>query len=458
MADTTPDDNDNDLTADGSISSLPSSPTQSEPQPKRQRRSQGNMDDEQQQSPGSVEPTVVFPSNGSGHTSGQTLPAASGSNGFPQPSSATNGSTEVDEGPGPIASQSSTYFGHDRNEVTRILIQALADMGYRSAADSVSRASGCKLEGPTVASFRGAIMAGQWEEAERLLTGASLPGENNEDGNGLILAAGSDRTLMRFWIRQQKYLELLELKRTTHALTVLRDELTPIHQDTPKLHFLSGLLMVGSAQDLKGKAHWDGAAGQSRKQLLSELSSKTFSLFARNISCLYGSNNAFGTECISPAVMLPENRLAVLLEQVKAHQIDSCLYHTEASSPSLYSNHSCDRRRFPAEIALELSDLDGEVWQIQFSHDGTKLAACGDKRVVIIWETQTFTVIQCLGEHDAGVGNLAWSPDDSMMVTCSQDSYARVWDVRVSRQLSLFRKTCEWLLTMIDWQPSAEMS
>lgn len=129
--------------------------------------------------------------------------------------------------------------------------------------------------------------------------------------------------------------------------------------------------------------------------------------------------------------MLPENRLAVLLEQVKQSQIDTCLYHTEPLSPSLYSDHFCDKRNFPTEPALEIGDLRGEIWQVQFSHDGSKLAASGSSEKVIIWDSKTWIILQELGEHVAGVGNFAWSPDDSMIVTCSQDKHARVWDVKV---------------------------
>ena len=130
--------------------------------------------------------------------------------------------------------------------------------------------------------------------------------------------------------------------------------------------------------------------------------------------------------------MLPEHRLAVLLHQVKDAQIGVCLYHTEATSPSLYSDHHCERRNFPSETALELTNLDGEVWQVAFSHDGTKLAACGEPKVVIIWDTKDFKVIGALGQHESGVGNIAWSPDDTMIVSCARDRYARLWDVNVS--------------------------
>lgn len=128
--------------------------------------------------------------------------------------------------------------------------------------------------------------------------------------------------------------------------------------------------------------------------------------------------------------MLPENRLAVLLQTVKQTQIDTCLYHTAASSPSLYSDHSCRRERFPTETALELLDLEGEAWQVQFSPDGSMLAACGQTRAVV-WD-RNFELKLVLEDHDDGIGNIAWNPDSTMLVTCSRDKTAQLWSVHVS--------------------------
>ncbi|KAI8243442.1 hypothetical protein K4K55_008142 [Colletotrichum sp. SAR 10_96] len=232
--------------------------------------------------------------------------SASATNGT-RKAAAMNGSSRSDkETP---SRPPTTYYGHDREEVTRILIQALSDMGYHGAAESVSKDSGYELESPTVAAFRNAVVNGEWGQAEELLFGAVTSDDRGQQGNGLVLAPGSDRNVMRFWLRQQKFLELLEQRDTSKALMVLRTELTPLYQDTQKLHFLSSLLMCQSTEDLKAKAEWDGAHGQSRKVLLSELS-----------------------------------------------------------------------------------------------------------------------ISQVLRPHAHGVGNFSWSPDDSMLVTCSQDKYARLWD------------------------------
>jgi hypothetical protein len=145
------------------------------------------------------------------------------------------------------------WFGHDREEVARILIQSLTDLGYHQSARSLSKESGFELEGPEVAAFRHAVLHGEWAEAEALLFGNT---DSTEDAvshgsgkaaewiiRGLTLAGGANKNEMLFWLRQQKYLELLEKKDLGSALQVLRQELTPLgHQDTNQLHHLSRLV------------------------------------------------------------------------------------------------------------------------------------------------------------------------------------------------------------------------
>lgn len=164
---------------------------------------------------------------------------------------------------GAVASRpmSPTWFGHDREEVTRVLIQSLTDLGYHTSATALSRESGFELEGPTVAAFRSAVLQGDWQDAEVLLFGGGVgnPGggigvkngsgkavaqpdrayRSNQSYSGLTLADGANKNEMLFWLRQQKYLELLENQDLASALTVLRQELTPLHQDTSRLHHLT---------------------------------------------------------------------------------------------------------------------------------------------------------------------------------------------------------------------------
>jgi WD40 repeat protein len=199
------------------------------------------------------------------------------------------------------------------------------------------------------------------------------------------------------------------------------------------------------------KAEWDGAHGQSRHILLSELSSMSTVIFK-----FFGTVSVFRKlhrdtdifiECLSPSIMIPEHRLAVLFDQVKQSQIASCIYHNSEASPSLYSDHRCDRDNFPLEVVAELHEHSNEVWFVEFSHDGTKLASCGADGKVLIWDLETFKVLHTLSMHEGhappnhedGVCSSAWSPDDATIVTCSMDRRARLWSTEVSLLHILFR-------------------
>jgi len=141
--------------------------------------------------------------------------------------------------------------------------------------------------------------------------------------------------------------------------------------------------------------------------------------------------------------MLPEHRLAALLDQVKESQINNCLFHTRSTQPSLYADHMCDRSQFPSEVMLELEKHSGELWQIAFSHDGTRLAACGQDQFILIWDVSSFDMIHKIEAHQDGeISNLSFSPDGKMMVSCGMDRYAKIWDVEVGTHCRLLISKC----------------
>jgi len=131
--------------------------------------------------------------------------------------------------------------------------------------------------------------------------------------------------------------------------------------------------------------------------------------------------------------MIPENRLAELLTQVKEHQVLNCTWHNTAEWPSLYMDHICDRENFPLVPVRVLERHTDEVWFLAFSNDGTRLATAGKDHQVIIYETTDFQVLHRFTDHREAVTYIAWSPDDSRLVTCSQDREARLWDTKVCK-------------------------
>lgn len=186
-------------------------------------------------------------------------------NGDTAPRNETNGAYSNGNSIPTRAHLSKDFDGHSREEVTRIIIQGLTDLGYHDSARALSDESGYQLEGPTVASFKKAVLQGDWVEAEALLFGTdsyshgggvgldmgshdkswvrnSRSRSPSQHTGGLPLAEGANRSEMLFWIRQQKYLEALERRDIGKALMVLRQELAPLNQDVTRLHALSGFV------------------------------------------------------------------------------------------------------------------------------------------------------------------------------------------------------------------------
>ena len=329
------------------------------------------------------------------------------------------------------------YRGHNREELTRILIQGLKDMGYEDSANTLSSESGYELESSVVASFRSAILSGEWTEAERILSGYY----QNDDGGGaqsaeqdIVLAEGASKDQMLFWIRKQKFLELLVQRDLLSALKVLREELTPLHHDTYQLHSLSGLLMCTQAE-LETQLHWPEDPEDVRQRLLEDL-----------------------TNSIAPSVMIRDHRLAELLDHVKQAQINGCLYHNTSEPPSLYSDHQCSRQAFPSSTYMILEQHSGEVYCVAFSPDGTKLATAGEDKVCIIYDSKKFQVLHKLQKHNAPITHIAWSPDSKRIVTAAAEPHAHVWDtVSGKLLLTIEHQTGERRpVTSAAWTPDSE--
>ena len=121
--------------------------------------------------------------NGSSHRP-QKNSFANGTNGHASP---INGASPVRTNG--IASskarlRGSNFYGHDREEVTRLLIQGLEDLGYNEAAERLSQESGYQVESSTVAAFRSAVLEGKWSTAEALLFGH----KSQPDGGGVSIS------------------------------------------------------------------------------------------------------------------------------------------------------------------------------------------------------------------------------------------------------------------------------
>ncbi|THH20764.1 hypothetical protein EUX98_g8521 [Antrodiella citrinella] len=314
----------------------------------------------------------------------------------------------------------------DREEFVRLIIQSLRDVGYIESAAILEAESGYTMETSEVSEFRQCILDGAWDSAEAALMQLGVA-----DDDGLWEA--------KYLISQQKYLELLEAGKTGAALNILRQELAPLNVDADQLHTLSSLLMCADSDDLRQRAGWDGVAGTSRRRLLVDLQ-----------------------RYIPSSVMIPQRRFATLLDQARIYQQHRCLYHnapTNARTFSLYTDHYCDENAFPRVTTAILEGHTDEVWNLEWSHSGNFLATASKDKSAIIWRvgseadpsTRDYYAQHILKEHPYSVGCVAWSLDDSILLTASEN-YIRMWNTRTGGLIRALDTHTD-VVTALIWLP-----
>eukprot|EP00741_Cyanophora_paradoxa_P019883 tig00021178_g19189.t1 len=336
----------------------------------------------------------------------------------PSPAEASNGSAK----PSAKEAAGTTKMGFKRTELVRLMIQELHSLGYSESAERLESESGILLQPPAVARFRNGILQGDWALVDTLMPELHVDSED-------------DLQSIRFLIYQQKYLELLEQRKVQEALQCLRTELATSRPDPKRLHTLTSFIMCGDTADLYKRAHWDGAAGESRRQLL-----RSLQMF------------------ISPTLLLPEDRLEVLLAQAVNQQISTCMYHnTREEMPSLFEDHTCSRDLIPRETRQTLEAHTDEVWFVQFSHDGRHLASASKDTTVIVWEVDLdspsyeIRQLHTLRGHQEALSFVSWSPDDTMLLSCGNDFAVKLWDTRTGACKRTFSShtdsvtACSWL-------------
>src|SRR5450631_3123383 len=71
----------------------------------------------------------------------------------------------------------------------------------------------------------------------------------------------------------------------------------------------------------------------------------------------------------------------------------------------------------------------GVISRIAWSHDGTRIAAACLDGNCYVWEPQSGERAAVYGAHYSGASDVAWSPNDRLLVTCSFDKSLKFWDV-----------------------------
>ncbi|KAK6942340.1 WD40 repeat [Dillenia turbinata] len=303
-----------------------------------------------------------------------------------------------------------------RKEFIKIITRALYSLGYERSGAVLEEESGIPLHSTEVNLLMKQVLDGKWDESVATLHTIGLTDKS-------ILKSAS------FLILEQKFLELLNVGKVMDALDTLRNEIVPLCINVGRVHELAACIITPCA--VPGVSSREIMDAKSRAEILGKL------------------------QGLLPAtIMIPEKRLEHLVEQALDVQRDACVFHNTLDGElSLYSDHQCGRNEIPSQTLQILQAHKDEIWFLQFSHNGKYLASSSKDQTAIIWEVKEnnqVSVKHTLTGHQKPVMTLAWSPDDSQLLTCGLEEVIRRWDITSGECLHVYEKqgvgliSCGW--------------
>ena len=315
-----------------------------------------------------------------------------------------------------------------REELVRMSVQLLRGLGYKKAAGTLEEEAGVALESTRSSQLKSSVLSGNWDTARQLISSTA-------DWHSI-------KKPLLFACAKQQYLEVLENDKKA-ALDVLRIEVTPTAPSPKEIHALSVLLVAGA-----GVRGWDGVKG-GRVRIV------------RSLSTL-----------LADGEVLQEDRLAQLLQQSQRLQRESCAHLNDpGGAHTLLRDYSSAAGALPTQATYTLCPHREEVWQVVFSHSG-HLIASGDKVGVIhvhsvqslcevslpeeVKENPKVHLKQTLRGHGDAITVLAFSQDDTLLLSASMDFTVKVWNVSegiTERLVCTFQGHAE-MVTAVAWCPS----
>ncbi|XP_021722150.1 WD repeat-containing protein 26-like [Chenopodium quinoa] len=280
-----------------------------------------------------------------------------------------------------------------KHEFVRIIIQCLLSLGFAKSASCLESESGISCKSKEFEVIESEILNSKWDECLKFL-------------NGIKELSDETRSSALFLVIRQYLMECLSHGDDSTALAFLQKRVSSLKLGTEKVHNLALDMLINKDASV---IETNGNVYELRKKLLVELEN-----------------------LLPPPITLPERRLEHLVETVAASQIDSCLYHNFSGAVSIYEDHCCGRDQIPNETLQILTAHKNEVWFVQFSYSGEYLASSSRDCTAIIWKVVDdgkFTVKHALQSHQKAISFVAWSPDDTMLLTCGNVEVVKLWDV-----------------------------
>lgn len=88
------------------------------------------------------------------------------------------------------------------------------------------------------------------------------------------------------------------------------------------------------------------------------------------------------------------------------------------------------------------------VYDVAFSHDGSRIATCGYDKSIRVWDPSTGRPVSVLLEHTEAVYAVAFSADDQWIASAGGDRAVKLWDVKTAARLYTLGEAEDSVLTV----------
>lgn len=112
----------------------------------------------------------------------------------------------------------------------------------------------------------------------------------------------------------------------------------------------------------------------------------------------------------------------------------------------------------PQRSTMPLARMTGHqgvVFHIQFSPDGTMLASCSADKSVKLWNAATGRIITTFRGHVAAVYHVSWSLDSRLLVSGSKDTTLKLWSVEKRALVEDMSGHSDEIFST-DWSPDGQ--
>jgi WD40 repeat protein len=82
------------------------------------------------------------------------------------------------------------------------------------------------------------------------------------------------------------------------------------------------------------------------------------------------------------------------------------------------------------ELVADLGTFADEVFDVEFTRDGARLAACGADRTIRVYDVAERREVKSIEAHADWVMAIAWSPDGKLLASAGRDKAAKLIDAK----------------------------